>query len=85
MGHEIDVESVDLAELAQFLGQRFQDVKPEGFVVGRTELRDSVAERLDCSQLVAECIVDTMVARGILRLEQHEGDTGLWRIIVPTV
>ena len=82
MGHEIDVENVDLAELASFLEQRCAGVELEGYVVGRTTLRDAVAERLDCSQLVAESIVDTMVARGILQLEEKEGAVRFWRIVV---
>jgi hypothetical protein len=39
----------------------------EDLVVGRTTLRDEVVQRLDCSMLEAEHMVDTLVARGFVR------------------
>ena len=65
------IEDVDLATLVESLRRRFAAARPVGFLEGRTALRDAAAEELDCSDLEAEEIVDTLVARGFLR---YEGD-----------
>jgi hypothetical protein len=65
------VESVDLATLTDSLRRRFAPARPIGFLEGRTALRDAVAEELECSDLEAEDIVDTLVANGFIR---YEGD-----------
>jgi hypothetical protein len=61
------VEEIDLAELVAALRARFAGDVPAGYLDGRTALRDAVAERLGCSALEAEAIVDTLVARGFVR------------------
>ena len=61
------VEDVDLAELTASLRARFAGAAPAGYLDGRTVLRDAVAEQLGCSALEAEEIVDTLVARGLVR------------------
>jgi hypothetical protein len=40
-----------------------------GYLDGRTALRDAVVEELRCSELEAEEIVDTLVARGFAHYE----------------
>jgi hypothetical protein len=69
----IALEDVDLAELTASLRNRFAGAAPLGYHDGRTALRDAVAEGLECSELEAEEIVDTLVARGFVR---YEGDPG---------
>jgi hypothetical protein len=61
-----DPESIDLAELASELRERCGHCI-EDVVVGRTLLRDEVAQRLNCSMLEAEQLVDTLIARGFVR------------------
>jgi|HubBroStandDraft_2_1064218.scaffolds.fasta_scaffold546441_2 hypothetical protein len=65
------VEDVDLATLTESLRSRFARARPVGFLEGRTALRDATAEALDCSDLEAEDIVDTLIAQGFVR---YEGD-----------
>jgi hypothetical protein len=45
---------------------------------GRSQLRDIVAEHLRCSLLEAEELVDTMVARGLARLEPDDEGREVW-------
>ena len=68
---QLVVEDIDLAALVQTLRARFGDAQPRGFLEGRTALRDAAAAELDCSDLEAEDLVDTLVARGFVR---YEGD-----------
>jgi hypothetical protein len=65
------VEEVDLAVLVEALSSRFGRTPPSGYLGGRTALRDAVADELGCSDLEAEELVDTLVARGFVR---YEGD-----------
>ena len=65
------VENVDLAELVEALRARFVSAPPSGYLGGRTALRDAVADELGCSDLEAEELVDTLVARGFVR---YQGD-----------
>jgi hypothetical protein len=67
----LSVEDVDLAELTQAVRGRFSGAAPVGYLDGRTALRDAVTLELGCSDLEAETIVDTPVARGFVR---YEGD-----------
>jgi hypothetical protein len=76
-------EAVDLAELAYALRGAFLSEPPEGFLEGRTALRDAVRDRLDCSELEAEEVVDTMVSQGFLRFTGNSRgafEGGVWRI-----
>lgn len=61
------VESVDLADLTERLRHRFEAAPPIGYLNGRTVIRDAVASELDCSELEAENIVDTLIAQGFVR------------------
>jgi hypothetical protein len=75
-----DPESIDLAVLARHLRTVLGSSVP-GAVVGRTVLRDEVLRRLDCSQLEAELLIDTMVGRAFLVLE-HDAETGEERWLI---
>ncbi len=68
---DVDPESIDLGELAGQLANRFRGAAPCGYVRGKGELRAAVVSILDCSELEAEQLVDTMESRGLLR---YEGD-----------
>jgi hypothetical protein len=67
----IALEDLDLAELTRSLRERLAGSPPTGYLVGRTALRDAVTDELQCSELVAEEIVDTLVLRGFVR---YRGD-----------
>ncbi|HEU4406459.1 MAG TPA: hypothetical protein VFS43_14435 [Polyangiaceae bacterium] len=76
-------EEVDLAELAQTLRGTFANEPPEGYLEGRTALRDAVLDRLSCSELEAEEVVDTMISQGFLRFTGNARgafEGGVWRI-----
>ena len=74
MANPIDVESIDLANVSR----RLLDAVGSpvlGYVVGRTVMRDAVAELLTCSLLEAENLVETMISRGwIVREDDGESD-----------
>jgi hypothetical protein len=75
------VEDVDLAELARGLRDDLGHA-PAGYLPGRTELRDRTVQRLGCSELQAEQIVDTMIARRFVSYDDSEepaGPEGVWR------
>ena len=67
----LQVEEVDLDELTGALLERFAVAAPVGYLVGRTVIRDGVSGALGCSDLEAEQIVDTMIARGFVH---YDGD-----------
>lgn len=60
-------EEVDLAELRRRLEKRFADMPPVGYVEGKTALRAAVVDVLQCSEVEAEQLVDTLEARGLIR------------------
>ncbi|HVU05513.1 MAG TPA: hypothetical protein VHE30_27385 [Polyangiaceae bacterium] len=79
----MDVERVDLAAVAAMLDRELEGRAPEGFVRGRTVLRDAVMAHFSCSALEAEELVDTMVGRGFLRFSGDPAAPaagGVWRI-----
>jgi hypothetical protein len=77
-----DLNPIDLAALAGHLRDVFRGVPLEGFVVGRTRLRDATAEHLKCSQAEAERLIETMIARGIIVFERalDGADPGGWHV-----
>jgi hypothetical protein len=84
-GVTFEPENVDLAELASELRRVFAGRRPVGYLLGRTALRDAVVNVLSCSQLQAEEIVDTMIARDFLKYEgdpaeEIDDDLRSWRI-----
>lgn len=78
MTDRLDPEGIDLARLTRQLQDAL--VPPlEGDVEGRTRLRDAAVSILDCSQLEAEQVIDTMVSLGFLRTEHTEAGQTVWR------
>lgn len=79
-------EEIDLADVAGTVQRGLLGSSPVmGFAEGKTVLRDQVVELLGCSELEAEELVDTMVARGFFRFSGDPGspvDDGIWRIEV---
>lgn len=67
----MDPETIDLGKLARQLATRFAGAAPAGYVRGKGDLRAAVVDILDCSELEAERLVDTMEGRGLLR---YQGD-----------
>jgi hypothetical protein len=70
-----DAESVDLLALTLRLQRRQKAVTNlDGYMEGKTRLRDAVASDLGCSQLEAEQVTDTLVAQGFARFfdRDHE-------------
>jgi len=76
---KLDVEEIDLARLAEAVG-RCAEGPLEGAIVGRSIVRDIVANHLGCSMLEAEQLVDTLIARGFARLERDSEGRELWRV-----
>lgn len=81
MANQLDVESVDLAQLAQSL-RKVGSEALVGEVVGRTVMRDMVVDLLGCSELEAENLVETMIGRGIIVRRADERGDGVveWQI-----
>ena len=67
----LSIEEVDLADLTIRLRSRLAGAALREYLDGRTVLRDAVVAELECSELEAEEIVDTLVARAFVR---YEGD-----------
>lgn len=77
---KLDVEAVDLKALSDAVRGAMEATPLEGPVTGRSQVRDVVAADLGCSLLEAEEVVDTMIARGWLRLERDEDGREVWRV-----
>ena len=70
-------EEIDLAKLRSRLVEFFGSVRPAGYVEGKGELRAAVTSILECSELEAEQLVDTLEARGLIQYDgepSHEVD-----------
>ncbi len=79
----MEIEQVDLALLADQLGAAIAGRPAEGFVRGRTVLRDAAVALLACSELEAEKLIDTMIGHGFLSYSGDPAearDRGFWRI-----
>jgi hypothetical protein len=74
----LDVESIDLAELARLL--RPHEAELVGELDGRSVMRDLVAAHLECSMLEAEELVDTLVVQGYARLVRDPEGLEGWRL-----
>ncbi|WP_373049225.1 hypothetical protein [Vulgatibacter sp.] len=68
----MDPESIDLAALAEELRRYFYEDPPVGYLRGRTAFRDAIVDRLGCSSVEAEQLVETLELRGFIRFD---GDT----------
>lgn len=51
-----------------------------GAALGRTRMRDQLATHLNCSELEAEILVDTMIARGFAKRREQTDGLVLWEI-----
>ncbi len=75
-----------MANLAGKLKRCFSDAPPRGYVLGRSEIRDAVIGLLDCSQLQAEELVDTMINLGYVHFEGSPSaeldDMQPWRFVM---
>jgi hypothetical protein len=80
LSEPVDIENLDLSELAGFLRQSLDAGVAIGVVVGLTLLRDLVAEHLSCSLLQAERIVETMVDHGFIILKKGPGLPAVWHM-----
>lgn len=60
------LDDIDLAKLALALKRQFAASPPQGYVLGRSIFRDAIVERLQCSELEGENLVDTLVSLGYL-------------------
>jgi hypothetical protein len=78
---KLDVEAIDLGQLVDLVHD-VTEAPLAGEVVGRSLLRDIVADHLECSLLEAEELVDTMVAQGYARLERDQEGREVWRLRV---
>ena len=77
---KLNVEAVDLGQLVDVVRSRAEDGPLTDAIVGRSILRDIVAEHLQCSMLEAEELVDTMIGRGFARLERDDAGRDVWRV-----
>ena len=70
----LDPTSVDLLTLSRRLIETLGTATlSEGQLEGKTVLRNAVVALLNCSELEAENIVDTLAARGFARYSSTEG------------
>jgi hypothetical protein len=66
----IDIDEVDLYDLAARIRRHIAEGEPPvGYLRGRNYFRDVVAHELDCSDVEAEALVDTLELNGYLRFE----------------
>lgn len=70
----LNIEEIDLAVVSSALERMFVGSPPEGYVRGRTAIRDALAQHLRCDEAEAERLVETMLGRGFLRFN---GDPGI--------
>lgn len=79
------LDDIDLPSIVAELRRRFGDVLTEGYLDGRTTLRDAVMSHLGCSSLEAESLVDTMETSGYLDFPRfadatHSQRAAHWRL-----
>ena len=61
------MESIDLAALAEELRRFFWTDPPDGYLRGKTAFREAIMQRLGCSAVEAEELVETLELQGFLR------------------
>lgn len=64
-------EEIDLDNLRRRLARHFGEAPPAGYVKGKGDLRAAVVLLMQCSELEAERLVDTLEGRGLIR---YRGD-----------
>jgi hypothetical protein len=66
----VDIESIDLEELARIIRRHVPPNEPPvGYLRGRSYFRDVVAQALQCSDYEAESLVDTLEVNGYLKFK----------------
>ena len=66
----MDIEGIDLEELARKIRERIPPNEPPvGYLRGRSYFRDLLAHDLRCSEMEAEELVDTLEMNGYLHFE----------------
>lgn len=82
----LDPTSVDLQRLSESLRNLVgSEVVPGSELEGKTVLRDGTRSLLHCSDLEAENVVDTLVARGFVRFREHRDvpHGAAWFLLAP--
>lgn len=77
----LDREALDLLGVAQKLRNEFGSGPfTSGLLEGKTRMRDRLVESMRCSELEAEQLLDTLLARRFLRFESPSGSSaeGAW-------
>jgi len=67
-------EEIDLEALRRTLAERFDAAAPAGYICGKSTLRAAVVAILQCSEMEAEQLVDTLEARNLIRYLGHSRD-----------
>jgi len=63
----LDIDAIDLAELARMIRQHIPPGEPPvGYLRGRSYFRDVLVQALQCSDMEAEQLVDTLEMNGYL-------------------
>jgi hypothetical protein len=63
----LDIDDIDLAELARMIRQHIPPGEPPvGYLRGRSYFRDVLVQALQCSDMEAEQLVDTLEMNGYL-------------------
>lgn len=79
-----DLEGVDLAALTRELLAHVAPELLQDYLPGKTAVRDAVMDKLQCSMLHAEYLVDALEARGFLRFQPAQSDEeerGHWELL----
>jgi hypothetical protein len=77
----LDIDSLDLHRIAEFLARATGERNVAGAVVGLTRLRDLLVDHLSCSMLEAERVLDTMIGLRLLVLRKDpRGGPPLWNV-----
>jgi hypothetical protein len=69
-----DLENIDLSDLSRRLHRLFEHHPPQGYLRGKTALRNALEEELRCSELEAETLIDTLESRGFIQFEGSARD-----------
>ncbi len=63
---------VDVRRALRTLQTEFPpDRPPEGYILGRTQMRNALAEVTGCSLLQAEDLIKSLIDRGLVRYDGH--------------
>ena len=79
----LDPESIDLLSLTRRLAADLgAEAIPGGYLEGKTGARNLLLNYFGCSELEAEQVVDTLVARGFMRFHTAAESQGGWQLEV---